>query len=133
MSADNSLKNFAELRSHWTEGHKLLEEFLIFIKEKAELDRAYGLGLEKISKLGLFDINISSLVLSLSALKTSTIDISTYFLSHSMYLEDDLYLKIKNTITCHDLSLKTLKEKIKKLFFHREKLIKKHLSTREKY
>lgn len=124
---------FDEVRVFWTENKKTLEDLSIFIKDKAELDRYYSKGLEKISKLPLLDRTFGTASPIFDSLKKFFSSISEILFHHSNYLLDDVYTKLKKIITLHDLSIQDLKHLGKKSILDHEKFLKKHQKARDKY
>ncbi|OMJ85122.1 hypothetical protein SteCoe_13654 [Stentor coeruleus] len=133
MSYFDLWDRFDEVCAFWTENKRTLEDLSVFIKEKAELDRYYSKGLEKISKLPLFDRAFGTVSPIFDILKKFYSSSTETLFNHSSYLLDEIYVKLKKIITSHDLTIQDLKLLGKKSILDREKFIKKHLKARDKY
>ena len=124
---------FLEVRKFWSENRKMLDDFSFFLKEKAELDRFYGKGLERLGKLPLFDRIFGTVSPAFQGLRTLYNESSVFLLDHADYLQEDLYIKLRNIITTQDTLIKEYKQTGKRLVIEREKLVAKHIRCRSKY
>lgn len=124
---------FMDVRDFWAENRKLLDDFSSFLKDKAELDRYYGKGLERLGKLPLFEKVFGTVAPAFQGIKLYYTEGSQYFLNHAEYLQEDLYTKIKKIIITQDALIYDHKKHGKKLVMEREKLVKIHLKSRDKY
>ena len=113
---------FLEVRKFWSENRKMLDDFSFFLKEKAELDRFYGKGLERLGKLPLFDRIFGTVSPAFQGLRTLYNESSVFLLDHADYLQEDLYTKLRNIITTQDTLIKEYKQTGKRLVIEREKL-----------
>jgi hypothetical protein len=124
---------FLDVKDYWSENRKLLEEFCNILKEKADLDKTYGKGLEKISKNSLFDRSFGTSSPFFQGMKNFYMETSQNFISTADQLQNDVIQKLKKLISSHDSSIQDFKSQGKKLVIEREKLIKSHLKSRSKY
>ncbi|OMJ72009.1 hypothetical protein SteCoe_29653 [Stentor coeruleus] len=129
----DALRYSSELHEYWNEKLKVIEDFSQYLKEKADLDKLYAKGLEKISKLPIFDRFKGPFLSNLSSVQSSMLEISDCFSSHSEYVTNELLVNLKSMQVEYESEMKQLKKKIKKLAMEREKLNKKHQMAREKY
>ena len=125
--------SFGEVRDFWTENRKLLDDFSNFLKEKAELDRYYGKGLEKLGKLPLFDRAFGTASPIFQGFRTFYLESASNFLYHADYLQDDLCTQLKKIISAQDAAIHEHKISGKRLVFEREKFVKNHIKCRNKY
>lgn len=133
MDFANLWDRFFEVKDYWTENRKLLEDFSNFIKDKIEIDRAYGKGLEKISKLGIFEKSFGTISPVFQGLKIYYNQSSAHLLTYADYLQEEVQTKLKKIISCHDVGIHEFKNQGKKLVIEREKLVKNHLKSRSRY
>lgn len=133
MDYTNLWDRFFEVKDFWQENRKLLEDFSNFIKDKIEIDRAYGKGLEKISKLGLFERIFGTISPVFQGLKIYYSQSAAHLLSYADYLQEEVQSKLKKIISCHDVAIHEFKNQGKKLVIEREKLVKNHLKSRSRY
>lgn len=133
LSNTESWQYFVELREFWNEKCGILEGFSQFVKEKQELDKAYGKGIEKLSKLPLFDYKSGTFGQTIQSIQISLQDISSNFLSHCEFIQEDLLGFIKYTINSHEASIKEIRTKTKSLINEREKMLKKLEYRKNKY
>ncbi|OMJ84995.1 hypothetical protein SteCoe_13766 [Stentor coeruleus] len=124
---------FTDVRYFWSENKEVLEDFSNFIKDKAELDRNYGKGLEKLGKLPMFEKVFGTSAPTFQGLKTFYIESSEHLINQSNYLIDDVYTKLRKLLTSHDAYNQEFKHLGKKMVLEREKLVKNHLKCRSKY
>lgn len=129
----DALRYSSELHDYWDEKLKVIEDFSQYLKEKADLDKSYAKGLEKLCKLPIFDRLKGPFLSKLSSVQASMLEISDCFSSHSEYVVNDLLVSLKNMQAEYESAMKQVMKKIKKLSMEREKLNKKHQIAREKY
>lgn len=133
MSYQGLWDTFPEVRSFWTENRKILDDFATFLKEKAELDRYYGKGLERLGKLPIFDRPLNSLSPSFKGLQDFCTETSEQILYHANYLQNDLFNQLKKTILLQDATIHEHKRFGKRIVLEREKLVKNHIKCRDKF
>lgn len=133
LSNTESWQYFVELREFWNEKCGIFEGLSQFVKEKQELDRAYGKGIEKLCRLPLFDYKSGSFGQTIQSIQMSLQDISSNFLSHCEFIQEDLLRFIKNTKDSHEASIKEIRTKTKSLINEREKMLKKLEYRKNKY
>ena len=124
---------FTDVRGFWAENRKTIDEFSMFLKEKAELDRFYGKGLEKLGKLPLFDRSFGTISPAFQGLRTFYSESSGQLLYHADYLQNELFTKLKRIVLLQDANIHEYKQQGKRLVMEREKLVKNHLKCRNKY
>lgn len=133
MNYTNLWDRFFEVKDFWQENRKLLEDFSNFIKEKAEIDRSYAKGLEKLSKINLFEKVFGTVSPVFQGLKIFYSQSASHLISHADYLQDEVIMKLKKIISSHDAAIQDFKSQGKKLVLEREKLVKSHLKSRDRY
>ena len=133
MDYTNLWDRFLDVKDYWSENRKLLEEFCNIIKEKADLDKAYGKGLEKLSKYSIFERAFGTSSPFFQGLKTFYTQTSLHFISSADQLQSEVVQRIKKLISAHDSSIQDFKNQGKKLVVEREKLLKSHIKSRSKY
>ena len=133
MDYTNLWDRFLDVKDYWTENRKLLEEFCNIIKEKADLDKAYGKGLEKLSKYSIFERAFGTSSPLFQGLKTFYTETSLHFISSADQLQSEVVQRLKKLTSTHDSSIQDFKSQGKKLVIEREKLLKSHIKSRNKY
>ena len=133
MDYTNLWDRFLDVKDYWSENRKLLEEFCNIIKEKADLDKAYGKGLEKLSKYSIFERAFGTSSPLFQGLKTFYTETSLHFTSSADQLQSEVVQRLKKLISAHESSVQDSKSQGKKLVVEREKLLKSHIKCRNKY
>ena len=124
---------FIDVRDFWAENRKTIDDFATFLKEKADLDRVYGKGLEKLGKLPLFDRSFGTISPAFQGLRTFYSESSGQLLYHADYLQNELFTKLKRIVLLQDATIHESKQLGKRLVMEREKLVKNHIKCRNKY
>jgi vacuolar-type H+-ATPase subunit E/Vma4 len=124
---------FNQLRDFWRSEVEVLEEFSVFIKEKAEVDRIYAKSLEKLSKSVIFEKAFGRFGLMMNEYRTSLQEISSTLIGHCDFVDEELYSKVKSTIKEHESAIKEIREKTKQLISEREKFLKRTETSKTRY
>ncbi|CAG9325344.1 unnamed protein product [Blepharisma stoltei] len=134
MSYTNLWDKFKEVHDHWSLTRKLLDEFSDFLQERANLDKNYAKGLEKLAAHSFFQLSTGdSLSHGLGTIQNFYHLHSSLLSSLSQSLYSDLSNTVKQLVNEHDASIKEKYETGRKLTNEREKLLKIHDKAREKY
>lgn len=133
VSNSDSWNFFYNLRDLWRGKGKILENLCVYLKEKSELDKNYAKGLERLSKLPIFEGIQGSLGGVLTLLQTVSSELSTNLLIHSKFIESELILSIKATLASGEVAIKEIRDKVKGLIIEREQFLKKNENFKAKY
>ncbi|CAG9314204.1 unnamed protein product [Blepharisma stoltei] len=133
MSYSELWNKFKEVRVHYRESKKTCDEFIIFLRDKSELDRSYARGLEKLALSTFFELGKGTLDPCLSSLKQRLIEYISLCKTLANQFHTDLALNLRQLLVHQDLLIKDKRDQGKKLVQEREKLIKIAQRAKEKY
>lgn len=133
MSYTNLWDKFKEVRVHYRETRKIVDEFIVFLRDKSELDRTYARGLEKLTQSSFFELEKGTLDPGLAFLQQHLLNQVSLYKGLANQFHVDLALALRQLLVHQDLLIKENKDYGKKLVQEREKLIKIALKAKEKY